>query len=92
MQAPKIQPSEMAAAVKLSQQLRTESCVVVGNGLCEAQTERLQAGTKVNGAIAPKSIMLEVADLVAQWGRQNHRVRQGKCPVVLPGFVLQACS
>ncbi len=26
----------MAAAVKLSQQLRTESCVVPGNGHCEA--------------------------------------------------------
>jgi hypothetical protein len=28
--------SEMAAAVKLSQQPRTESCVVPGNGHCEA--------------------------------------------------------
>ena len=28
--------SEMATAVKLSRQPRTESCVVSGNGLCEA--------------------------------------------------------
>ena len=36
LQAHEIQPSEMAAAVKHSQQLRTESCVVAGNGPCEA--------------------------------------------------------
>jgi len=36
LQAHGIQLSEMAAAVKLSQQLRTESCVVAGNGPCEA--------------------------------------------------------
>ncbi len=36
LQAHEIQPPKMAAAVKLSQQLRTESCVVVGNGHCEA--------------------------------------------------------
>jgi hypothetical protein len=36
LQAHEIQLSEMAAAVKLSQQLRTESCVVFGNGHCEA--------------------------------------------------------
>jgi hypothetical protein len=36
LQAHEIQPAKMAAAVKLSQQLRTESCVVVGNGHCEA--------------------------------------------------------
>jgi hypothetical protein len=36
LQAHEIKPPEMAAAVKLSQQLRTESCVVAGNGLCEA--------------------------------------------------------
>ena len=36
LQAHEIQLSEMAAAVKLSQQLRTESCVVSGNGHCEA--------------------------------------------------------
>jgi hypothetical protein len=35
-QAHEIQPPEKAAAVKLSQQLRTESCVVAGNGPCEA--------------------------------------------------------
>ena len=36
LQAHGIQLSEMAAAVKLSQQLLTESCVVAGNGHCEA--------------------------------------------------------
>jgi hypothetical protein len=36
LQAHEIQLPEMAAAVKLSQQLRTESCVVFGNGHCEA--------------------------------------------------------
>jgi hypothetical protein len=36
LQAHEIQLSEMAAAAKLSQQLRTESCVVAGNGHCEA--------------------------------------------------------
>jgi len=30
------QPSEMAAAAKPSEQLRTKSCVVTGNGRCEA--------------------------------------------------------
>ena len=30
------QPPGMAAAAKLSQQPRTESCVVSGNGHCEA--------------------------------------------------------
>ena len=83
----------MAAAVKLSQQLRTESCVVFGNGHCEAQTERLKAGTKVNGKIAPKSIVVGVADLVSQWGRQYFRMRiVGEYPGVLPGFVPPACS
>jgi hypothetical protein len=36
LQARGRQLSEMAAAVKLSQQPRTESCVVFGNGYCEA--------------------------------------------------------
>lgn len=36
LQAHGIQLSEMAAAVKLSQQLLTESCVVAGNGHYEA--------------------------------------------------------
>jgi hypothetical protein len=41
LQAHEIQLPEMAAAAKLSQQLRTESSVVPGNGHREAQTERL---------------------------------------------------
>ena len=36
LQAHEIQLPVMAAAVKHSQQLRTESCVVSGNGHCEA--------------------------------------------------------
>ena len=36
LQAHEVQQSEMAAAVKPSQQPRTESCVVSGNGHCEA--------------------------------------------------------
>ncbi len=45
----------------------------------------------MNGELAPKSIVVEVADLVAQWGRRNLRLRIGKCPEVLPGFVPSAC-
>ena len=36
LQAHEIQLPEMAVAVELSQLLRTESCVVSGNGHCEA--------------------------------------------------------
>jgi len=36
LEAHEIQLPEMAAVVKLSQQLGTESCVVPGNGHCEA--------------------------------------------------------
>jgi hypothetical protein len=36
LKAHEVQLSEMAAAVKSSQQLCTESCVVAGNGPCEA--------------------------------------------------------
>ena len=36
LQAHEIQLPEMAASAKLNQQLRTESCVVPGNGYCEA--------------------------------------------------------
>ena len=36
LQAHEIQLPAMAAAVKLSQRPRTESCVVSGNGHCEA--------------------------------------------------------
>jgi hypothetical protein len=36
LQAHEIQPPAMVATVKLSQQLCTESCVVSGNGHCEA--------------------------------------------------------
>ena len=81
----------MEAAAKLSSQPRTKSCVVSGNGHCEA-TGRLQAGTAVNGKIAPKSIVIEAADLIPLWGRQKFRMRYGECSELLPGFVPLACN
>ena len=35
---------------------------------------------KVNGDIAPKSIVVESADLISQWGRQYSRARRGERP------------
>jgi hypothetical protein len=34
----------------------------------------------VNGKIAPKTIVVEAADLISLWGRRNLRMRNGKCP------------
>jgi hypothetical protein len=34
----------------------------------------------VNGDIAPKSIVVEAADLISLWRRQNPRMRKGECP------------
>jgi hypothetical protein len=82
----------METAAKLSSQPRTESCVMSGNGHCEAETGRLQAGTSVNDKIAPKSIEMEVADLIPQRGRQKHWMRYSKYPGMLPGFVPPACN
>jgi len=42
--------------------------------------------------IAPKSIVVEVADPIPQRGRRNPRMRHGECNGVLPGFVPLACS
>lgn len=50
-----------------------------------------QAGTQVNGQLAPKSIVVETADPIPLWGRQNRWVRCGECPEVFPGFVPPAC-
>ncbi len=83
---------EMETAAKPSSQPRTESCVMSGNGHCEAETGRLQAGTSVNDKIAPKSIVMEVADLIPQRGRQKRWMRYGKYPGMLPGFVPPACN
>jgi hypothetical protein len=66
-----IQPPEMEAAAKLSSQPRTESCVMSGNGHCERGQGGLQAGTSVNDKIAPKSIVIEVADPIPQRGGSN---------------------
>jgi hypothetical protein len=82
----------METAAKLSLQPRTESCVMSGNGHCEAETGRLQAGTSVNDKITPKSTAVEVADLIPQRGRQKRWMRHGKYPAMLPGFVPPACS
>jgi len=46
----------------------------------------------VNGKIAPKSIVIGVADPVSQRGRQNRRPRLRERPEVLPGFVPPACN
>ena len=46
----------------------------------------------VNGKIAPKSIVVEVADLIPLRGRQKLRMRYGECTELLPGFVPLACS
>jgi hypothetical protein len=45
----------------------------------------------VSGKIAPKSNVVEVADLVSQWGRQNRGMHYGKPTKMLPGFVPLAC-
>ena len=45
----------------------------------------------MNGKIAPKSNVVEVADLVAQGGRQNLVMHYGKPIKMLPGFVPLAC-
>ncbi len=40
-----------------------------------------------NGKIAPKSIVIEVADLIPLRGRQEFRMRYGKCSELLPGLI-----
>ena len=46
----------------------------------------------MNGNIAPKSIVVEVADPIPQRGRRNPRMRHSECSGVLPGFVPLACN
>ena len=46
----------------------------------------------VNGKIAPKSIVVEAADLIPVEGRQKFSMRYGKCAELLPGFVPLACN
>ena len=46
----------------------------------------------MNGVLAPKSIVMEVADLVPQRGRQNFKARHGEYLETLPGFVPPACN
>ena len=41
----------------------------------------------MNGVLAPKSIVVEVADLVPLWGRQKFKARYGEHLEMLPGFV-----
>jgi hypothetical protein len=45
----------------------------------------------VNGVLAPKSIVVEVADLVPLGGRQKFKARYGEHLEMLPGFVPPAC-
>jgi hypothetical protein len=45
----------------------------------------------VNGQLAPKSNVVEVAEPIAQRGRQNFKTRHGEHLEVLPGFVPPAC-
>jgi hypothetical protein len=45
----------------------------------------------VNGVLAPKSIVVEVADPVPQGGRQNLKTHYGEHLEMLPGFVPPAC-
>ena len=52
----------------------------------------MQARTAVKGKIAPKSIVVEVADLIPLWGRLKLRMRKGECTELLPGFVPLACN
>jgi len=91
LQAHEVQQSEMTAPAKPSQQPGTESCVVFNNDHCEALTGRGQARTSVSGKIAPKSNVVEVADLVSQWGRQKLGMHYGELIKMLPGFVPLAC-
>jgi len=46
----------------------------------------------VNGNIAPKSIVIGVADPIPQRGRRNCSPRQRERPAVLPGFLPPACN
>ena len=41
----------------------------------------------MNGVLAPKSIVVEVADLVPLGGRQKFKARYGEHLEMLPGFV-----
>jgi hypothetical protein len=60
----------MAAAVKLSQQLRTESCVVPGNGHCEAYPIAVVILSSVDGScVAAIAVVLSIASsfLAVSW-------------------------
>ena len=46
----------------------------------------------MNGVLAPKSIVVEVADLVPLGGRQKFKARYGEHLEMLPGFVPPACN
>ena len=79
-----MQSPEMASAAKPSSQPRTESCVVAPTALRSVDRE-VVGRNLVNGKIAPKSILIEVADPIPQRGRRNPRMRHGECPEMLPG-------
>jgi hypothetical protein len=91
LKAHEMQSPEMASAAKPSSQPRTESCVVATTALRSVDRE-VVGRNLVNGKIAPKSILIEVADPIPQRGRQNSRMRHGECLGMLPGFVPLACN
>src|SRR5215470_13657221 len=86
-----VQSPEMVAAVKLSWQPRTESCVVAGTALRSVDREAVDRNISER-KIAPKSIVIEVADPIPLRGRQNLWMRHSECPEMLPGFVPPACN
>jgi hypothetical protein len=86
-----IQSSAMATAATLSSQPRTESCVVACIALRSVDRE-VVGRNPVNGKIAPKSIVLEVADPIPHRGRQKPKPRHGEWSGRLPGFVPLACN
>src|ERR1700692_4156017 len=50
-------------------------CAGPATAIAKRRQGGLQARTAVNGKIAPKSIVIEVADLIPLWGRQKFRMR-----------------
>src|SRR5712672_2739242 len=60
--------------------------------IAKRRQEGLQPGTAVNGKIATKSIVIEVAELIPLCGRQKFRMRYGECSELFPGFVPLACN
>ena len=84
-----VQSPEMEAARRSLASSRVPSLAVSGDGHCEAWTGRLQAETTVNGNVAPKSIVMEVADPIRSGEGGSSGMRHGECTELLPGCVRQ---